>query len=58
MDSNLLGFIISVSAYLIVLAYVKILPKIDVIRKETHKEVILWYNGKDNKRLWIHLFNI
>lgn len=58
MDSNLLGFIISISAYLVILAYVKLLPKIDVIHRENHKEVILWYNGKDNKRLWVHLFNI
>ena len=58
MDKNLLGFIISLSAYLIILAFVKILPKIDVIQKETHKEVILWYNDRRGERRWVHLFNI
>lgn len=58
MDKNLLGFIISVSAYLVILAYVKLLPKIDVIHKENHKEVILWYNNIKGKRKWIYLFNL
>lgn len=58
MNGNILGLIISVSIYLLILAYVKILPKIDVIQKENHREVILWYNGKKNERLWVHLFNI
>ena len=58
MGRNLLGFIISLSAYLIILAFVKILPKIDVIQKETHKEVILWYNDRRGERRWVHLFNI
>lgn len=58
MDKNLLGLIISLSAYLIILAFVKILPKIDVIQKETHKEVILWYNDRRGERRWVYLFNI
>ena len=58
MNKNLLGFIIYLSAYLIILAFVKILPKIDVIQKETHKEVILWYNDRRGERRWVHLFNI
>ena len=58
MDSNLLGLIITLSIYLVVLAFVKILPKIDVIQHETHKQVILWYNGKKGERKWVHLFNM
>lgn len=58
MSCSTLGLVISVNIYLLVLAYVKILPKIDVIYKENHREVILWYNGKKNERLWVHLFNI
>ena len=58
MDSNLLGFIITLSIYLVILTFVKILPKIDVIQHETHKQVILWYNGKGGERKWVHLFNM
>ena len=58
MDSNLLGLIITLSIYLVALAFVKILPKIDVIQHETHKQVILWYNGRKGERKWVHLFNM
>ena len=58
MDKNLLGLIITLSIYLIVLAFIKILPKIDVIQHETHKQVILWYNNIKGKRKWIYLFNL
>lgn len=58
MDSNLLGLIIALSIYLVILAFIKILPKIDVIQHETHKQVILWYNNRKGERQWAHLFNI
>lgn len=58
MDSNLLGLIITLCIYLVALDFVKILPKIDVIQHETHKQVILWYNGKKGERKWVHLFNM
>ena len=58
MSKDLLVLIALVSIYLVILLYVKIYPKIDFIRRENYTEIILWYNGKHGKRLWVHLFNI
>ena len=58
MDKNLVVLIILVSIYLIILLYIKIYPSIDFIRMKNYTKVILWYNGKNKQRLWVHLFNI
>ena len=58
MDKNLVVLIILVSIYLIILLYVKIYPSIDFIHMKNYTKVILWYNGKNKQRLWVHLFNI
>lgn len=57
MDINLLFLIISISVYLVLLIYISILPKIDIIKLKTHNQVILWYTNCNGERKWKHLFN-
>lgn len=57
MGKTLLFLIISIGIYLILLVYINILPKVDIIQLKEHNQVILWYTNHKGERKWKHLFN-